>query len=160
MNTNNEERTAAILIIEDEETVRLSLKAILEEEGYEVSDVENGSGAIDLMGKKFYDILIVDYRLPDMTGLDFLKRAVQINKESVPIIVTGCISIEIAVESMRVGTHDYLVKPLNIEELKKTLKNILEEKEEMRKGKEKFQQIVQNLHEIDENGIEVIIDKR
>jgi two-component system response regulator HydG len=131
----------------------LSLKAVLAEEGFTVADAPDGTKALELVSQQFFDIMLIDYRLPDMTGLDLIKQALVISKDSIPVIVTGCISIEIAVESMRCGTHDYLIKPVNIDELKKNLLNILDERAEIKEGKQKFQQAIQKLQFSDANAV-------
>lgn len=139
-----------ILVIEDEEPIRLTLKTVLEEEGYIIGEAETGARALDLIKQEFFDIWLVDYRLPDMNGLDLIKQALVISKDSIPVIVTGCSSIEIAVEGMRAGTHDYMIKPVNIDELKKNLETILKERDELRQGKARFADVIKTLRRADD----------
>lgn len=148
-----------ILIIEDDESARISLKAILSLEGYAVRDAENASMALGLLKEKHFDILLVDYRLPDMNGIDLIKQAMVISSDSIPIVITGAASLEIAVEAMRIGAHDYLVKPVNMEELKKILLNVIVERDEFRKGRGKFQQVVLSLRQADPDALIPIVKR-
>jgi DNA-binding NtrC family response regulator len=145
-----------ILIIEDEEAERLSLAAVLVSEGFMVDSAENGVKALELVKKQFFDVLIVDYKLPDIDGIDLIKQMLQISKDSVPILATGFSSLEVAVESMRIGAHDYMVKPVNIDELKKNIENIVIERDELTKGKKNLSDIVKRIEAVDE-GIMVVV---
>jgi len=148
----NENKTS-ILIIEDEEPERLSLLGILESAGYSVDAAENAAVALDKIKRQFFDILIVDYKLPDVDGIELIKQILEISKESAPILVTGFSSLEVAVESMRIGAHDYMVKPINIDELNKNIKSIVLEREELTRGKKNLSEVVKRLEIIDEGTI-------
>ena len=127
-----------ILIIEDEHNIRISLKENLVSEGFDVDDVVDASSALEKIKDIFYDILLVDYNLPEMNGLDFIKEASQISPKSMPIIITGYSSVEIAVEAMRMGAHDYLIKPVSIAELVKVINTAVDERAKIKVGQEKF----------------------
>lgn len=159
MSDLQQEIKASILIVEDEEPIRESLRAVLECDGYLVGGAESGTKALEMVVQQYFDIMLVDYRLPDMNGLEFIKQALLVSKDSIPLIVTGCTSLEIALEGMRVGAHDYLVKPVNLDELKKNLTGILAEREVFVKGKAKFQQVIKDVAPADEKAIERIIDE-
>jgi DNA-binding NtrC family response regulator len=150
---------ASILVIEDEEPFRNSIKTILEEEEYIVHSAENGFDALNLIKQMFFDIILVDFKLPDMNGLDLIKKALTISRETIPIIITATSSIETAVESMRIGAHDYLIKPIDMDELKKHLFLVLMEREEFKKGKQRFQDILENISEKEPAYIERLIQK-
>lgn len=90
-----------VLIIEDEPSERLSLKASLEAVGMQVEAVETGLEAESLVKDMFFDVLIVDYRLPDIDGLNLIKKLNLISSDLIPIVVTAYSSVEIAVEAMR-----------------------------------------------------------
>jgi len=134
-----------IIIVEDEEAERLSLKAILEADNYLLETAESGAVALEKIKQHFFDVLIVDYKLPDMNGIDLIKQALAISRESVPMVVTGFGSLEIAVESMRIGAHEYIVKPINIDELKKSIESIIIERENLQKGREKLVRVIKDI---------------
>ncbi|MBN1822744.1 MAG: response regulator [Endomicrobiales bacterium] len=147
-----------ILLLEDEEPTRVSYKELLSAEGYEILETDTGAKALELVKKQHFDIFLVDYKLPDMTGTEFIRQALEVSKDAVPVVVTALSSLEIAVEAMRMGAHDYLVKPVDISEFKRTIENILFEKEEARRGKEVFQKAISGLEYSDENAIDVIVE--
>jgi DNA-binding NtrC family response regulator len=150
---------ASILIIEDEEPFRNSMKAILEGEDYVVHSAENGLEALNLIKQMFFDIILVDFNLPDMNGLDLIKKALAMSRDTIPLIITGTSSIETAVESMRIGAHDYLIKPVDMDELKKHLFLVLMEREEFKKNKQRFQDIFDTISDKEPEYVEKLIEK-
>lgn len=124
----DEKKVPSILVIEDEEVERYSLKTALETEGFFVEAAEKGAEAESIAKTIAFDIIIVDYRLPDMDGVTVTKRLQALSSEFTPIFVTGHTSLEIALEAMRIGAYDYISKPLDIEKLIKIIYKILDEK--------------------------------
>lgn len=141
----NENIKAKILIIEDNEAERLSLKVALESvSGMYVEVAETGAEAEAVVGSVFFDVLIVDYRLPDIDGLNLIKKLKLISSDLMPIVVTAHSSVEIAVEAMEMGAYDYMAKPLDIASLLKTIDRILLDREKLVSSKEKLSKIVAN----------------
>ncbi|MCL1971382.1 MAG: response regulator [Endomicrobia bacterium] len=135
---------AKILIIEDEEIVRETLAENVKEKGFLVESAENAASALEMIKRFHYDILLVDYRLPDMNGLALIKEALTISPDSVPIVITGYSSVETAVDAMRMGAYDYLLKPVDIEALVTEITTILKERDIFRRGKERLHDSVIN----------------
>ncbi|MFH1612784.1 MAG: response regulator, partial [bacterium] len=131
-----------ILIIEDEPIQSEILHEILALDDYSLSIAEDGFKAIELSKKQFFDILLCDYNLPDMNGLEVIHKILELSPESTPILITGLSSVEIAIKGLRAGIHDYLIKPVEPNELKKTICNIIEEREKFKNHKEKFQKLI------------------
>jgi DNA-binding response OmpR family regulator len=144
-----------IIIVQEEEAEMAELKSALEAAGYAVSAASGGAVALEMVKKQFFDILLVDYKLPDMNGIDFIKQAVAASRDSVPVIITGLSSLEIAVESMRIGAHDFLVKPVNIDELKKNIKSIISEREDLKKGKASLGEVMKQLQVVESDMVVV-----
>lgn len=119
---------AKLLIVEDEETLRESLRRVLHHEGYEVDSVESSEAALEVIRDKHYDIVITDIILPGMNGIDLVRTCRKRNPEIILIVITAFASIETAVEAIRAGAYDYLIKPVIHEEIKKIIKAALEEK--------------------------------
>lgn len=136
----NERVSTKILIIEDDPTERISLQAALETAltNVYIEAVESGAAAEALVKVQFFDILIVDYRLPDTDGLALIKNLKEISPDVSPIVCTGYSSIELAVDSMRIGAYDYIVKPIKIDSLVKTINELLKDKELLVNGKKKL----------------------
>lgn len=100
-----------ILIIDDEELIRNFIYEILQKDGYEVSMAENGKKGLALFKEKSFDLVFTDMKMPDLTGIDVLKKIKEISPQSIVVVVTAYGSIENAVEAMRIGAFNYLIKP-------------------------------------------------
>jgi DNA-binding NtrC family response regulator len=114
-----------ILIIEDEETLRESLKRILVKEGYEVAAVDSAEAALPLLAMQSFDVIVSDIILPGVSGMEFLKSCRQKNPDLIVIIMTAYATIESAVEAIRAGAYEYIVKPVQHENLKTIIKKAL-----------------------------------
>jgi DNA-binding response OmpR family regulator len=101
-----------ILVIDDDEVVRNNLKAILELEGYNVDTAVTGKEAVDKSNASFYNLALIDIRLPDMEGTQLLTTMRDTVPRMVKIIVTGYPSQENAVEAVNMGADGYVVKPI------------------------------------------------
>ncbi|GER93419.1 sigma-54-dependent Fis family transcriptional regulator [hot springs metagenome] len=117
-----------ILIVEDEETLCASLKRVFLRDGYEVETADNAELALEILDKDIYDIVITDIILPGINGIELLKRIKEKFPEHVVIIITAYASLETAVEALRAGAYDYVVKPIIHEEIKQIVKNALRQK--------------------------------
>ena len=121
-----------ILIVDDDDTIRKTLKAILEDEGYTVDLAATGQEAIQKTEENTYDVALLDIRLPDMEGVELLKLI----KDNVPktrkIMLTGYPSMQNAIAALNKDADAYLVKPVDVEKLLNTIKNQLELQENER----------------------------
>lgn len=117
-----------ILIIEDEETLRASLKRVFLRDGYEVETADNAELALEILDKSIYDIVITDIILPGINGIELLKKIKEKFPEQIVIIITAYASLETAVEALRAGAYDYIIKPIIHEEIKQIVKNALKQK--------------------------------
>lgn len=116
-----------LLIVEDEETLCQSLKRVLEREGYSVDTVNNAEAAHEIFEAGFYDVIITDIILPGMTGIELLKKIKEKLPDQIVIIMTAYASLETAVEALRYGAYDYVVKPVMHEEIKQIVRNALKQ---------------------------------
>lgn len=114
-----------LLIVEDEETLCESLKRVLSREGYVVDVAYSAESALEIFNGGFYDVIITDIILPGITGIELLKRIKEQLPEQIVIITTAYASLETAVEALRTGAYDYVVKPVMHEEIKQIVKNAL-----------------------------------
>jgi DNA-binding NtrC family response regulator len=115
-----------ILIIEDEQLIRWSLRQKLEECGYEVDEAETGAEGLTQFESEVYDLIMLDYKLPDMTGLDILRQVRESDTDVVIIMMTAYSTIESAVEAMKLGAYDYVTKPFDMTELLHNVSKALE----------------------------------
>ncbi|MBU2536357.1 MAG: PAS domain S-box protein [Chloroflexota bacterium] len=116
-----------ILVVEDEAGARSTLCGILEEVDYRVIGLEKGADALKIMKKSPFDVVVVDIKLPDISGLEILEMAKEINPEAAVIITTGSASVETAVDAVNQGAYAYFTKPVNPDEIKNTIANALKQ---------------------------------
>jgi DNA-binding NtrC family response regulator len=116
---------ARILIVDDELIVRQSLSDWLAESGYEVEAVDGGSKAISEVKKKEWDLLLVDLKMRGMDGIDVMRAVKKISKDLPVVIITGYPTVDTAVQAMKQGAYDYIVKPFNPEEIDLVIRNVV-----------------------------------
>src|SRR5712691_801184 len=115
-----------VLVVDDEESVVVTIKAILQLDGYNVATTTSGAQARAMVRDTEYDLVLTDLRLEDGDGLDVLKAVRESYPETVTIMLTGYASLESAIQALRAGAYDYLVKPSEVEELRATVARGLE----------------------------------
>jgi DNA-binding response OmpR family regulator len=130
---NGELRKARILLIDDDDLVLESYKAILAKEGYKVVALRSGEEALELLRKEKYDLILADLMMEGIDGLAVLKEARKLNPQVIVVIVTGFESMENAIQAMREGAYDYLPKPCTEIDLKMTVQRGLEKQKMERK---------------------------
>jgi two-component system, NtrC family, response regulator PilR len=123
---SGDRRAARILVVDDERSMRELLAIVLRREGYEVLLAENGRAAIDILEREPVDLLISDIKMPDLSGVEVLRAAKQIDRDILAIMITAFASTETAVEAMRLGACDYLSKPFDIDLLKMKVREKIE----------------------------------
>jgi response regulator RpfG family c-di-GMP phosphodiesterase len=104
---------AKLLIVDDEKHIRDLLELILSDAGYACVKVSNGSEALKILEKENFDMLITDIRMPGISGVDLIKRAMQIRPHIAAIVISAVAQVNIAVEALKSGAYDYMVKPVN-----------------------------------------------
>ena len=120
--------TGTVLVVDDEPSMREMLFIMLKREGYDVVLADCGKAAVEILRHRPVDLLISDIKMPDMSGVDVLRAAKQIDDAIVCIMITAFKSTESAVEALRLGAHDYLDKPFDVELLKKKVRQALEQR--------------------------------
>jgi DNA-binding NtrC family response regulator len=117
-----------ILIMEDESSVAQGLELILTEEGYVVDVAMTGRAALDTFENKGCDLLLADLRLPDIDGMDVIKKVKTSRPDTEVIVITGYASVSSAVEGFQAGIHEYLSKPFSDDQIISAVEHALEEK--------------------------------
>ena len=115
-----------ILIVEDEDILRISIGDDLKEEGFDVSLSKSPMLALDLLVKEEFEVALVDYKMPEMNGIELLKKIKERQPDCTVIIMTAFGTIQTAVEAMRLGAYDYITKPFSNEELVLAIERIVE----------------------------------
>ncbi|MBD0306214.1 MAG: sigma-54-dependent Fis family transcriptional regulator [Nitrospiraceae bacterium] len=118
----------SILIVDDEEAILLSLRPVLEDEGYEVKAAKSGSDALKMMAAEPPDLMLLDIWMPEMDGLDTLKRAREQSPRLQVMMMSGHGSIETAVKAVKLGAYDYIEKPLSLENVTLRVRHALDQR--------------------------------
>ena len=119
-------RPPRILVVDDERSMRELLAIVLRREGYEVLLAENGRTAIDMLQREPVDLLISDIKMPDLSGVEVLRAAKNVDQDILGIMITAFASTDTAVEAMRLGACDYLSKPFDVDLLKMKVREKIE----------------------------------
>jgi len=126
---------AKILIIDDQEAIRIALKDILEYEKYSVELAKSGFDAIEKLNSSQFDVVLCDIKMPQMDGVEVLEKVQEINPELPIIMITGHGSVDTAVETLTKGAYDYIEKPLDMNRLIVSVRNALERKKIVKENK-------------------------
>ncbi len=113
-----------ILVAEDGQSQRVLLRDFLKDEGYSVSEAENGESALRQLRENCFDLLLTDYKMPGMDGMALLQAAKQVNPEIDVVVMTAFGTIETAVDAMKAGASDYIAKPIDLDELQLLIERI------------------------------------
>jgi DNA-binding NtrC family response regulator len=132
-------KNARILAVDDDENIRKVIVAILEDEGYTVESAGTAKEAIEKSKRKFYNLALIDIRLPDMEGIELLTRFRETTPRIRKVIVTGYPTLQNAVDAVNKGADAYIVKPFDV---KKVLKTIQEQLSKQQTEKEYSQERV------------------
>ncbi len=117
---------AKILIIDDEKSIRISLKEILSFEQHEVDLAENGKMGLEMQKSNNYDVIFLDIKMPQMDGMEVLEKIIQDNPELPVVMISGHGTIDTAVEAIKKGAFDFIQKPLDLNRIMITIKNALD----------------------------------
>jgi two-component system KDP operon response regulator KdpE len=127
--TEKQKRKYSILVAEDEEnTLRATVRS-LQLAGYDAEGVPNGLAAIQKLGKKEFDLILLDVRMPEMDGIDLMRRLEKTGRSIPIIILTAYATLESAITSVKAGAVDYLIKPQHIQEILAAIEKALSKKE-------------------------------
>jgi two-component system response regulator AtoC len=136
----------SILIVDDDGVMQETLSDVLKKRGYEIFSVGSGSGALSMIKKNVIDLILLDMRLPDIDGLEVLRKIKEFDTEILVIMMTAFSDVQTAVAAMKSGAYDYINKPFELEELKLLIEKGLETKSLInevrrlhRQQKEKYQ---------------------
>jgi two-component system response regulator PilR (NtrC family) len=118
-----------ILVVDDERSIRDSLKMVLQEEGYQAQSACDGKEALHLLHQENFDILITDLKMPEMDGLELTKQCLQAYPKIAVIIITAYGSLDSAIKALRLGAHDYILKPFDFDDVLLKVQRIIQQKE-------------------------------
>lgn len=123
---NTEATTAHLLVVDDNPVHMTALSDTLMDAGYKVTGASTGADALSLMRTQSFDLVLTDLRMPEMDGIDFLRRAQELDANMVGIVMTGHAAVDTAIEAMKAGALDYILKPFKLGTILPVLRRGLE----------------------------------
>jgi len=139
----------SILVVDDEESVVGALSEFLTLRGYQVETAMNSRQALALIHDRAFSVVVSDLRMPGMNGVELLEQVMEVDPETVVIIMTGYASVQSAVDALKKGAYDYVMKPFSMHELEKTLRLGLERRRLSRENLE-LSDLMRKMVEIDQ----------
>ncbi|RMF80618.1 MAG: DNA-binding response regulator [Chloroflexi bacterium] len=146
MDSGNE--TPHILVVDDEGAIRYSVGKTLQRAGYNVSEAASGEEALELMQKQNFDVVLTDIRMPGISGVDLLRQIKDASPDAIVILMTGYASLNTAVESLRLGAHDYLIKPSSSQDIKNSVEQGIERSRNLKRRRLLLDAIRNNVYEL------------
>lgn len=125
---------ARILIVDDERTIRESLELLLNEEKFETQTASNGKDALSLLQHTNFDIMITDLKMPEMDGLTLVRKCQNLCPDTSIIIITAHGSLDSAIEALRSGAFDYILKPFDLDDVLLKIRRLVRQKELIREN--------------------------
>ena len=117
---------ASLLIVDDEKDIRFSLVRFFDSLGYQVSEAENGARASAMLAHSHFDLVLTDFKMAEMDGLELLNQARQIDPDSLGILMTAYATVESAVAAIKAGAYDYVTKPFTLEQIQLIVERALQ----------------------------------
>lgn len=137
-------RRQRILVVDDDENITRIFQVNLETKGYKVEIAKNGAEALEKTGRTFFNLALIDIRLPDMEGTDLIELLREVVPKIRMIIVTGFPSLQNAINAVNKGANGYLLKPVNMEQLLKTIEvQLRKQREDEKYSEEKVDEYIQ-----------------
>jgi two-component system response regulator PilR (NtrC family) len=115
----------SILIVDDEDIIRESLSFVLAKEGYHVRDAANGAVAVEMLKTESFDLVLTDLEMPEMKGIELLEHITNFSPETLVVIITAYGSVDSAIAALRKGAMDYILKPVEFDELLVKVRRLL-----------------------------------
>lgn len=146
--------TAHILVVDDEGANRYSVSKTLQRVGYMVSEAASGEDAIELMGEEVFDVVLTDIRMPGLDGVELLRRIKEQAPDAIVILMTGYASLGTSVEALRLGAHDYLIKPASSHDIRTSVARGVERAHNLNRRRQLLDAIKNDVFELSRNDIE------
>lgn len=146
MTTNS--GTAHILVVDDESAIRYSITKTLQRVGYQVESAASGEEALQMMGQQRYDVVLTDIRMPGISGVELLGEVKTQAPDAIVILLTGYASLDTAVESLRLGAHDYLIKPSSSQDIRDSVARGIERAQNLKRRRSLLDAIQNNVAEL------------
>lgn len=152
----NANENANVLVVDDEGAIRYSVSKTLQRVGYNVNEAASGEEALDIMKKQHCDVVLTDIRMPGLTGVELLRRIKEVAPDAIVILMTGYASLGTAVEALRLGAHDYLIKPSSSQDIRQSVARGVERARNLRRRRALLDAIRSNVSELTRADVDVV----
>lgn len=153
---SDKESVSRILVVDDEGAIRYSVTKTLQRVGYRVDAVASGEEAKEILANYDFEVVLTDIRMPGMSGVELLAHIRENYPDVSVILMTGYASLSTAVESLRLGAHDYLVKPSSSKDIRESVERGIERAHGMRRRRKLLNIIQAGVEELSDNDLETI----
>jgi DNA-binding response OmpR family regulator len=148
-----------ILIVDDDGAVRYSIGKMLQRAGYQVSAAASAEQALEMLAQQEFEVVLTDIRMPGLTGVELLSKLKESAPDAIVILMTAYASLGTAVEGLRLGAHDYLIKPISSQDIRHSVARGLERAQNMKRRRVLLEAIQTNIKEltgeVSESGVRV-----
>lgn len=141
------ETRGKVLVVDDEEPVRNLLRRTLEEAGYHVTTAAAGEEALDKVSRRETEVMLLDVKMPGLSGLDVLQKVMKDYPDTSVVMVTAVADAQTAVDAMKAGAYDYLTKPFNVGDVALRVRNAIEKRRLVLRGKEYQRELEERVQE-------------
>lgn len=148
--------SANVLVVDDEGANRYSVSKTLQRVGYMVSEASSGEEALDIMNKQTFDVVLTDIRMPGLDGVELLRRIKDEAPDAIVILMTGYASLGTAVEALRLGAHDYLIKPSSSQDIRQSVSRGVERARNLKRRRNLLDAIRNDVFELTQSEPETI----
>ncbi|MBX3063923.1 MAG: response regulator transcription factor [Anaerolineae bacterium] len=139
---------ANILVVDDEGAIRYSIGKTLQRVGYQVSAASSAEEAINFLDEQIFDVVLTDIRMPGISGVELLGIIKEKAPDAIVILMTAYASLGTAVEALRLGAHDYLIKPISSQDIRQSVARGLERAQNLRRRRQLLETIQNNVKEL------------
>ena len=144
-----------VLVVDDEGAIRYSVSKTLQRVGYNVAEAASGEEALDMMRQGSYDVVLTDIRMPPgLDGVELVRRIKEMDADTIVILMTGYPSLSTAVEALRLGAHDYLIKPSSSQDIRQSVAKGVERSRNLKRRRLLLDAIRSNVQELSRHDAE------
>ena len=156
--TENGMDSASVLVVDDEAAIRYSVSKTLQRLGYSVREASNGEDALDIIRGETFDVVLTDIRMPPgLDGVELVRRIKDTDPDTIVILMTAYPSLNTAVEALRLGAHDYLIKPSSSQDIRASVQRGIERAHNLKRRRALLDAIRSNVHELSRAAEETVV---
>jgi DNA-binding response OmpR family regulator len=158
---DNNNDLASVLVVDDEAAIRYSVSKTLQRAGYNVREAGSGEDALDVIRDETFEVVLTDIRMPPgLDGVELVRRIKDIDPDTIVILMTAYPSLNTAVESLRLGAHDYLIKPSSSQDIRQSVARGIDRARSLKRRRALLDAIRSNVHELSRAAEEAMLVQR